>query len=544
MLALTPSVQSPRAYDLANLTRAGLVTRLADSGYRYKIHPLETAAGLSEDDLIFGYDYGHLRRYGAELDGATDDTTAVQAAIDSTAGESRVFHPGGVCIVEALDVPSETVFEGLGAYSLYRLKSGASSPQIVDADTVDDLVFSGVGFDCNNVTSGVALNLDTVTNTRVQGCYFTSKYGVYCIGAYDGIHVEQSFFDANNYALIAHPASTGKNVTACANRFQNVTADAIEINVPTAGSAKNWAIFGNVFDTIGSNAVGSGFGVGMSGSSNYIDGVSVFGNTFLRCDHQAVHIEDGSRNVAVTGNSIKDTGYGGTQSLIAGIYIAASAGGREIRGVVATGNVIDGVADMDYGIYAAGSVSLYGVKLDANTVQNALLYGVLLGSVLRGYSCSNNLVYDSTGPGIRVAGQKGSISGNVCTVLLGTQTYGMEFNTGTDLVITDNVLTGNDTGPVLVTSGLTTSIVRHNRGWVTEANGNPTITSGSTSVVVTHGLSVTPSAKDIFVMANNNPDNAVGSLWVSTITATQFTINCENNPGASGLSLVWSHRLT
>ena len=126
----------------------------------------------------------------------------------------------------------------------------------------------------------------------------------------------------------------------------------------------------------------------------------------------------------------------------------------------------------------------------------------------------------------------------------GTQTYGLEFNTGTDLVVDGNILTGNTTDAVLVTAGLTTSIVRNNRGYVTEASGNPSIASGSTSVTVTHGLSVTPLGRDIMVMAFSNPTNAIGSLWVSNITSTQFNINCENDPGAGGVSLVWNYRQT
>ena len=185
------------------------------------------------------------------------------------------------------------------------------------------------------------------------------------------------------------------------------------------------------------------------------------------------------------------------------------------------------------------------VTITNNVIQNSLLYGIWLGSVLEGFTVSGNSVYNSTGPGVRAAGDKGAITNNVCTVIpTGAQTYGIEINTGTDLIITDNVLTDNDTAAILVTSAPTTSIIRNNRGWITEANGNPSITSGNTSVVVTHGLSVTPTAKDIMVMAYSNPDNNIGSLWVSTITSTQFTINCENNPGASGVSLVWNHRLT
>lgn len=75
----TPGTQSPKAYDLANLSAGQLATRLqngtsaavvaalraaqADVGYRFAIHPAETAAGLTAADLSWGYDPFNAFRY-------------------------------------------------------------------------------------------------------------------------------------------------------------------------------------------------------------------------------------------------------------------------------------------------------------------------------------------------------------------------------------------------------------------------------------------------------------------------------------------------
>jgi CRISPR-associated DxTHG motif protein len=82
-------------------------------------------------------------------------------------------------------------------------------------------------------------------------------------------------------------------------------------------------------------------------------------------------------------------------------------------------------------------------------------------------------------------------------------------------------------------------MVRGNVGWVTEASGTATIASGATSVVVTHGLNFTPTLADISITLGENPTNDPGNVWPGTFTATQFTVNCRNDPGASNLDLAW-----
>jgi hypothetical protein len=57
-------------------------------------------------------------------------------------------------------------------------------------------------------------------------------------------------------------------------------------------------------------------------------------------------------------------------------------------------------------------------------------------------------------------------------------------------------------------------------------------------VAVTHGLSVTPAAKDVIVTLTNNPTNNVRH-WVSATSSTTFTVTTSGDPGASGLSFGW-----
>ena len=62
--------------------------------------------------------------------------------------------------------------------------------------------------------------------------------------------------------------------------------------------------------------------------------------------------------------------------------------------------------------------------------------------------------------------------------------------------------------------------------------GTASITTGNTSVTVTHGLSVTPNAADIIIMPITTW-GAAGLFWVDTITASDFKINVNINPLAT-----------
>jgi hypothetical protein len=70
-------------------------------------------------------------------------------------------------------------------------------------------------------------------------------------------------------------------------------------------------------------------------------------------------------------------------------------------------------------------------------------------------------------------------------------------------------------------------------------SGTATVANGATTVVVSHGLSVTPVLKDISVTPTNNLGNAT-KFWISTPTATQFTINVNTDPGATTATFVWT----
>ena len=99
---------------------------------------------------------------------------------------------------------------------------------------------------------------------------------------------------------------------------------------------------------------------------------------------------------------------------------------------------------------------------------------------------------------------------------------------GANNIVTDNML--DCTTPAIGLDLLTSSIVKDNLGYVTEASGVATISNGSTTVVVSHGLAETPAIVSL------TPRASIGSAtkppWVTSLGASQFTINVDADPGA------------
>jgi hypothetical protein len=132
-----------------------------------------------------------------------------------------------------------------------------------------------------------------------------------------------------------------------------------------------------------------------------------------------------------------------------------------------------------------------------------------------------------------------------------TRITGINVNNGYPAFIRNNIIKGSTQwllisyyGPYYVShnyvdntnvnTGGTTVYFRRNTGYPTEASGTATISSGSTSVTVNHGLVCTPSKVLITPLAQPS-----GNLWVSNITSTSFTINISTAPSAN-LSVAWS----
>ena len=72
------------------------------------------------------------------------------------------------------------------------------------------------------------------------------------------------------------------------------------------------------------------------------------------------------------------------------------------------------------------------------------------------------------------------------------------------------------------------------------ATGLGSIVDGTTSDVITHGANFTPSLGEITITGGEDPQLDISTIWVDTITATQFTVHSEADPGNTDFDFGWS----
>ena len=128
--------------------------------------------------------------------------------------------------------------------------------------------------------------------------------------------------------------------------------------------------------------------------------------------------------------------------------------------------------------------------------------------------------------GIRIEGNNALVRGNTSE-----HASSIVVASGSGVIVEGNRVSGS------ITDTPGTSIVRNNSGWVTENSGVATLANATTSIVVTHGLSVTPVAGDIMVTPIE-PWGAMTEFYIDTYTATQFTIHADQNP-AQDVDFAW-----
>lgn len=152
-------------FDLPNRTTPITAERLNNLETQYESALADSSVGFS------------VAAYGAAGDGVTDDTDAIQLAIDAGAGGVVYFPSGSYVISGNLSVPANTaVTAGAGRATITQTALNTAAMTIGSGCSVSGINFVGrgaAGYAAGSETNEVLLFVENATGATVRDCKFT-----------------------------------------------------------------------------------------------------------------------------------------------------------------------------------------------------------------------------------------------------------------------------------------------------------------------------------------------------------------------------------
>ncbi len=376
----------------------------------------------SDGDIFTAQEYNVLRNranaivdvsdYGAVGDGATDDTVALQAAINAAAGAEIVLIPVGTYRFSSLTLPTGTRLKGFGkqASILKVLDATISGVAIVNADTTlgnDNISLQDFTLDVNATARGVrgdatsdgvrisCADANRCDNILIEGVEVrdTGHVGLFLTNITHAIIQDNLIYDSYRDGINVWFNSS--DVVVEGNQVLEAGDDCIAVNSENVGhvgpQAQRIAIVGNVCTHRTSSALGGGirvlggidisivgnivrdvFGSGISAimsvqSSFPSKRITISGNVVDTAGDAAslsncISVGSGCQEVSIVGNTVSD-GYGG------GISVSSPC-------VVANNTIRGGVDANAVGVTALGE----GVLIANNVIERSASYGILVSA--------------------------------------------------------------------------------------------------------------------------------------------------------------------
>lgn len=481
--------------------------------------------------------------YGAKGDGVTNDTAAVQAAINAGTYK-QVYFPSGTYNVTGLTVGADVVLVGDGlTNSQIKLRNG-STGAILTANNAVHLTIKDLGFDGNYANCPSGTYCVTITGSEIGGngywidnCgFFNAKsIGFYQVGTYsksrisncvaEGNQLDGIVFFATNtiaennrcvlngrFGILAQGDWAQVMGNTCTNNGQLVTGGA-GIGVVSASYpiVSNNNCIGNGTGSyfthgIQFNAVAYGVMEGNFSENNNGSGLDMYQSPFTTCTGNQSYLnkvrgienDTGSTYSTIIGNVVYS-------NFEIGISVFNTVGSVVSNNIIArngslgtAANPLTGIANLPYGM------ALWGASDYGN-------YTMVLGNQI-----SQNIGSGANGVGLWVDAS--------CV----------------NVTLTDNQFAGNTTDLTAVKGNFAT--VRDNLNISTQQTGGVNLGAASTtqSVTFSPALRFTPTASDIRLTLNGQPANDIGPLSVGSITTSGFTITSRAAPGGSGVGISWS----
>ena len=165
-------------------------------------------------------DYVTPQMYGAKGDGTTDDTVAIQAAINSG---KRVFFPSGTYCMSSVTVNGDVLVDGNSDKSVIV----PTGDGFILNNALVKKTFRNLRFDCN---VGTAITVNAVADTvvantlSIENCYFDAEKnaGIFAIklfGENEANIVNCTFYGCNGISI---DSSINPNVSDCVFRHSDI----------------------------------------------------------------------------------------------------------------------------------------------------------------------------------------------------------------------------------------------------------------------------------------------------------------------------------
>ncbi|HVM93411.1 MAG TPA: glycosyl hydrolase family 28-related protein [Terriglobales bacterium] len=456
-----------------------------------------------------------IKDFGAKGDGTTDDTAAIQAAMNSLSSGGELYVPVGTYIVNpsgssvltwSMSEPLRVTGAGAGA-SILQTNSTANA-SILNA-TAGTIELSDIGLYGPVTAASAGTLLTTAVDhkfTRVDFCrYFHGFSGTANVGLLDGCHFGTEFINGpistSSVGAVVNGYAGGINFTNCIAYVPSapVITPAAGINVISCGACQ----------ISNSNIIRQGANVLVNPQSGQTVSSLQISNTYL--------------DSAQTYNLWIAPGTGGSVVRTFLDQVECSSSAQDGININGNNGTVDGVeiTALQTNFCAGNGITVVG----ANAKNIDVNGGEAVGNVGSGISVNS---------GASVRG-KGVFSGSGYGG--GGNADGFFCDGSSTIVLKNCTASGNAVNYSVPAS----AIVQNCDGFVSANTGSSAIPNTGTSVVVSHGLSGTPGAAQIQLTPNVSMGSNPVYVDTTSITATTFTARCAS--AASG-SLNFSWRAT
>lgn len=395
-----------------------------------------------------------VKDFGAVGDGVTDDTAAIQAAIDS--GAKSILFPSGTYIVNQLNPASPvptSPYNNLYCFSLYLNVN--RDLQLISEGAIIRRSVSPI-----NCSFYEIIRLNTTGKVSIKGFTFQSVPGIPGAGN-------------------TPPTIVGRATGLNGFEFS-------ENKMVTCGG---WYIYGGTNIQIHNNEFGTGIDhiALFDNAGAYMDGVFITNNRFIRPFFDSLDVNDGVTNLFVSHNYFEDANYADVDPLDNNEHIDIGGANFPVKKAVISDNTFieksglcdrfiyikqdseDIIVSNNIMVWAAPTKKNVNIGIDFyltgnnNIVSGNYIYGVDDGIKTTGIGGSNlslsgNVIKDFSNTGIWVTINDGTVNDNRCIIensAITTANYGIRVDTPNGCICDGNLISmfnSADSFGVFVTS--------------------------------------------------------------------------------------------